>query len=131
MSKAINILVVDDEADFREIFSEIIRKMGYQAWVAENGAEALKVIREVKVDIALVDFRMPGMDGIKLLRQMKKESPGTEVILITGYESVNSVTEAGNQGAYAYITKPIDFEKLEALIRGIVQTRCQSPKDDC
>ena len=125
MSQVINILVVDDEADFREIFSEIIRKMGYQAWIAQNGIEALEVTQQIKVDIALVDFQMPGMDGIELLRRMKKESPSTEVILITGHESVNFVSEAVKQGAYDYIIKPANLEKLEALIRSIVQSRGQ------
>ncbi|HDI52110.1 response regulator [candidate division KSB1 bacterium] len=125
MSKVINILVVDDEADFRDIFSEILCQMGYRVVVAKDGAEAIELIKQVKIDIALVDFLMPEMDGVELLRRIKKQTPSTEVILVTGYESVNSVAEAVNQGAYDYITKPIDFGKLEAVIRTIVQSRCR------
>ncbi len=117
------VLIADDEEDFREIFSNIIEKMGYAVLTAQDGFGALELIDANPVDIALIDFKMPGMTGLELLREIKQRSPGTEVIVITGMGTIDSAVEAMKSGAYDYITKPVNFEELENILRRIVHTQ--------
>lgn len=119
----VNILVVDDEEDFRDIFSEIIKGLGYQAFTAKDGIAALKLLEKKEVDIAIIDFQMPVMNGMELLKAIKKNWPNIEVLFITGFGTVSSAVEAMKLGAYDYITKPLNLEEVENLIKRIVQTR--------
>lgn len=119
----VTVVIADDEEDFREIFSDIIEKMGYTVMTAEDGFGALELIDAHPVDIALIDFKMPGMTGLELLREIKQRSPNTEVIVITGMGTINSAVEAMKSGAYDYITKPVNFEELENILRRIVHTQ--------
>lgn len=123
MQGDINILVVDDEEDFRDLFSEIIQGLGYQPLTAKDGVDALEVLKKTEIDIAIVDLQMPRMNGIELLREIKKQDPNIEVLLITGFGTISSAVEAMKLGAYDYITKPVKLEEVENLIRRIVQTR--------
>ncbi len=119
----VTVLIADDEADFREIFSDIIAKMGYSVVTAKDGFSALEVVDTQPIDIALIDFKMPGMTGLELLREIKQKSAGTEVIVITGMGTIDSAVEAMKSGAYDYITKPVNFEELETILRRIVHTQ--------
>lgn len=119
----VNILVVDDEEDFRDIFSEIVKGLGYQAFTAKDGIAALKLLEKIQMDIAIIDYQMPAMDGMELLKAIKKNWPDVEVLFITGFGTVTSAVEAMKLGARDYITKPLNLEQVEKLIKGIVQTR--------
>ncbi|GBD93691.1 transcriptional regulatory protein ZraR [bacterium BMS3Abin05] len=123
MEDSVSILVADDEEDFRIIFSDILKKMGYQVRTVQNGLEAISVIENQPVDIALIDFKMPGMSGIELLKEIKLRTPQIEVIVITGMGTIDSAVEAMKSGAYDYITKPVNFEELESILRRIVHTQ--------
>ncbi|NOY79057.1 MAG: sigma-54-dependent Fis family transcriptional regulator [Calditrichaeota bacterium] len=123
MTDEVSILIADDEEDFRIIFSDIIQKMGYHVETAQNGQEALAVVERHPIDIALVDFKMPGMSGLELLKEIKSRKPQIEVILITGMGTIDSAVEAMKSGAYDYITKPVNFEELENVLRRIIQTQ--------
>jgi len=115
MEKA-RILVVDDEKDFNETVVKRLNRRGYQALTALSGPEALGILIQREFDVALLDIMMPGMDGIEVLREMKKRHPSMEVILLTGHASVESGVQGMSMGANAYLLKPVDFEELLAAI---------------
>jgi len=111
MSK--HVLVVDDEVGIRESLKLILEKEGYAVSTASNADEAFKQVRQGDIDLLITDIRMAGMDGVELLKLSKSISPYTEVIMITGYASVDSAVESMKEGAYDYITKP--FKKADIL----------------
>jgi two-component system, NtrC family, response regulator HydG len=107
------ILVVDDEIGIRQSLKKILEKEGFDVVTASNGDEAFKLIRGSDIDLLISDIRMAGMDGLELLKVCKSISPYTEVIMITGYASVDTAVDSMKQGAYDYITKP--FRKADIL----------------
>lgn len=107
------ILVVDDEIGIRQSLKKILEKEGFEVLTASNGDEAFKVIRSDTIDLLISDIRMAGMDGLELLKVCKSVSPYTEVIMITGYASVDTAVDSMKQGAYDYITKP--FKKADII----------------
>ena len=118
-----NILVVDDEKDFRNLLTEIISNSGYQIDSAPDGKTALEMVQKKDYDVALIDFIMPKMDGRDLMREIKRVNNETAVIFITGHGSLESAEDAIKQGAYDYITKPVQFEGLENLLKRLFETR--------
>ena len=109
-----HILVVDDEENLCRILSKILREEGYEVSVASSAEEALRVLSDESVDAVLTDIRMPGMDGLELLRRIKKEEPSPAVIMMTAYPSIDGVVQAMKAGAYDYIQKP--FENNEEVL---------------
>jgi len=107
------ILVVDDEIGIRQSLKKILEKEGFDVLTASNGEEAFKILRAGGIDLLITDIRMAGMDGMELLRVSKSLSQYTEVIMITGYASVDTAVDSMKQGAYDYITKP--FKKADIL----------------
>lgn len=108
-----NILIVDDEEDTLHLMSETLGKWGYNAVVARNGLEALEKFDQVPVDVVITDVRLPKMDGVTLLEQIKNRNLDTEVILFTGYPGVESAVDALKKGAYDYLIKPVDLTELK------------------
>ncbi len=108
-----SILVVDDEASVRTSLEKVLNKEGYITTTASSGHEAIKMLARTPVDIVLSDLKMPEGDGLELLRALKKNKSSTEVILITGYGTVEAAVEAMKEGAYDFITKP--FKKAVIL----------------
>jgi len=111
------ILIVEDEAIMRESLRDWLTDGGYQVETAEDGEEALKTIAEQDFDIAILDLRLPGKDGIEVLREAKEKSPQLKGIIITAYPSVSTAVEAMREGAVDYLPKPFDLNELEKLIR--------------
>lgn len=111
------ILVVDDEKNTREGLKPVLTAMDYDVLLAENGKEALEMIKTQKPDIALVDLRMPEMDGMTLLHQIKNQYPDILIIILTAYGTVESAVQAMKAGAYYYLTKPINFDELELILK--------------
>jgi len=114
------ILIVDDEPLIRESLYEILRIDGYSVQMAQSGEEALELLQRAPVHIVVTDFKLPQMNGIELLDIIKKDYSKAEVILITGYGSIETAVEAMKKGAYDYITKPINDEEIKVLISKIV-----------
>jgi len=110
------ILVVDDEADFRELMVKRLSRKGYGVSGAATGEEALALVQDRIFDVALVDLKMPGMDGLALLGHLRAVSPETEVIILTGHGTTETAVEAMKMGAYDYLTKPVDLQELQVLI---------------
>jgi two-component system, NtrC family, response regulator AtoC len=115
------ILVIDDEAPNREALSLLLSQEGYRVRSAESGEEGLELLRENPFEIIITDLFLPGVSGIDILKKVKEESPYTNVILITGNASAETAVEAMKEGAYDYITKPFNFEKLKVLVAKAVE----------
>ena len=122
MSRKTNILVVEDDAAMRQSCAKVFRLKGYDVTEASSAEEALDQIREQRdIDVVLTDLKMPGMDGVALLREIKLLDPRIEVVLMTGYGSIKNAIEAMKHGAADYITKPFDTNELLMTVSKIVQ----------
>jgi len=114
------ILVVDDEKDFVEMLSLRLEETGEKVSVAYDGQECLEILaqKSSKIDVVILDIRMPGMDGIDVLREIKKRFPLIEVIMLTGHGTTESAVEGMKLGAFDYLLKPADFEDLSKKLEG-------------
>ena len=111
MKKGI-ILVIDDEDIVRTSCSRTLTPGGYEVKLARDGQEGLRILSEDKVDLVLTDLKMPDMDGIEVLRKIKKEWQEFEVIIITGYQTVDTAVKSIKLGAFDYIEKPFTPDAL-------------------
>ncbi len=111
-----SILLVDDEEGIRKVLSIALADMGYQVHTAENGVEALRIFDDERPAIVMTDIKMPEMDGIELLRHLKKVSPDTEVIMITGHGDMDLAIKSVKYEATDFVTKPINDEILEIAL---------------
>jgi DNA-binding NtrC family response regulator len=107
-----NVLFVDDETDFLKTLLKRMSKRGIDVRGAGSGEEGLAMMRESTSDIIVLDVRMPGMDGIEMLREIKKQWPLTEVIMLTGHASLEAAREGMELGAFDYLMKPVDIDEL-------------------
>lgn len=110
------ILVVDDEVDTCKNLSDILTDLGYHVDTAYDGPSALEKVRKKAYDVALLDFKMPGMDGLTLYREIKKLRADTVAIVVTAYAGGNTTSEALAAGAWQVLPKPVDFPKLLGLV---------------
>jgi len=111
------LLFIDDEESVRKVFSISLRKEGYEVLTAENGEKGLEVFMQENPPIALVDIKMPGMDGIEVLRRIKEINPDAEVIIITGHGDMDSAIEALKLDASDFLTKPVSDEALSVALK--------------
>ena len=107
-----NILLVDDEKDFVEMLALRLSDEGHRVRSAFSGQEALQALSEAENDVVILDIKMPGMDGIETLKEIKNRFPISEVILLTGHGSIDTAVEGMKAGAFDYLLKPTDFEEL-------------------
>ena len=110
--KEFRVLVVDDEDDFREIFIKRLKKRELNVTGAESGEKALQILDKQLFDVVILDVKMPGMDGVETLREMKRMRPLMEVIMLTGHSTVESAIDGMKLGAFDYIMKPADLDEL-------------------
>ena len=108
----LNILLVDDEKDFSEMLSFRLEEKGHRVKMAFSGKEALDALAENQTDVVIMDIRMPELDGIATLKEVKSRHPIVEVILLTGFGAVDTAVEGMKAGAYDYLVKPPDHEEL-------------------
>ncbi|MHC4107018.1 MAG: sigma-54-dependent transcriptional regulator [Planctomycetota bacterium] len=118
-----SILVVDDEFSVRDSLYNWFRKDGFDVVAAGNATEALRDMQDHHFDVALVDIKMPGMDGMELQERIQSIDPHTAVIMITAFASVETAVQALKQGAFDYVTKPIDPDELSHLVRRALDQR--------
>ena len=123
MRPELNIMVVDDELIVRESLKGWLEKFGYGVDTAEDALDALEKLERESYDFLLVDIKMPGMDGVELLKKVKEDQPDVIVVMITAHGSIESAIEAMKAGASDYLMKPFDPEGLELLIEKLVQTK--------
>jgi DNA-binding NtrC family response regulator len=117
MNNQISVLIVDDDSAFRTILSLELRRAGFDVTTAACGEEALTILGEQMFDVALLDLKMPGMDGIAVLNEIKARSLPMEVVVLTGHGTVENAVTAMKMGAYDYLTKPCQLDEVEAAIR--------------
>ncbi len=117
------ILVVDDEEGARELFYTILSDEGYDVTLANNGEEALSLFKSDAFDLVISDIKMPVMDGLQLLQEIRKTGSKTDVIMVTAYGEVESYLKAMSLGAAEYINKPIRIKELKRIVHKVVTER--------
>lgn len=120
-SQDLHILVVDDERDIRDGSERILARQGYQVTKATNGEEALQRVEETPFAIVLLDLKMPGMDGLEVLRRIRESHPETLIIVITGYATIETAIEAMKRGAYDFMPKPFKPDQLRIVVDRAVE----------
>jgi DNA-binding NtrC family response regulator len=123
-----SILIVEDDYNIRQTLSTILQQKGYKTDTAKNGQEAIQKSKTKFFNLALLDIKLPDMEGTKLLTTMHKSLPKMMKIMVTGYPSLKNATEALNLGADAYIIKPVKPEKLLALIEEKLEEQREAEK---
>lgn len=119
----VSVLVIDDDESIRLGCTESLELEGYAVQSAKNGRAGLELVREVAFDVILVDLKMPEIGGMEVLRRLRQEAPDTQVIMITGYATIESAVEAIREGAYEYLTKPFSADMLNAVVKRAIERR--------
>lgn len=117
------ILVVDDNKETCDALTEIFAEEGYQTFSVLSGQLALDTVKKRKPGLVLLDIKMPRMDGMEVLKRIKKIDKDVAVVMITGYGALDTAKEAMRLGAYDYVTKPLDLDFIKAVVRGGLSER--------
>ena len=125
MSEKIKILIVDDEEAYVISMAKRLEIRGFEVRTATRGAEAVEAARREQFDLALLDLKMPGMDGKEVLEILKKEDRYIEVVILTGHGSVDSAVDCTKLGAFGYLPKPYELEKLLDTLRQAYQAKME------
>jgi len=123
MPNKIKLLIIDDEVKFLDSIAKRLELRDFDVTKAVNGQEAIEAAHEGKFDLALLDLKMPGMDGQQVLEILKKEHKYLEVIILTGHGSVNSAVECTKLGAFSYLPKPYEFDSLLDTLKEAYEAR--------
>lgn len=107
-----NILLIDDETDYLIPLAKRMRKRDFNVITANNGYDALELLKVEKIDSVVLDIKMPGMEGHQVLKEIKRQFPMIEVVMLTGHADLDMALEVMELGAFDYLTKPIDFDEL-------------------
>ena len=118
-----SLLIVDDDEVMRETLSDVLRKKGYEVFVASSGNDALSAIRKNIIDLIVLDMRLPDLDGLEVLKRVKEFDTEILVIMMTAYSDVQTAVSAMKSGAYHYINKPFELEELKLLIEKGLETK--------
>ena len=121
MGKRSKILIVDDDENIRNTMKAILEDEGYLVDTAASGGEAIQKTQKTTYNIALLDIRLPDMEGVELLKLIKEGVPRTRKIMVTGYPSMQNAIAALNKNADAYLIKPVDIENLLATVKNQLQ----------
>ena len=125
MSEKIKLLIVDDEEAYVESMAKRLEIRGFEVRTATRGDEAVEAARRELFDLALLDLKMPGMDGKEVLETLKKEDRYIEVVILTGHGSVDSAVDCTKLGAFGYLPKPYELEKLLDTLRQAYQAKME------
>ncbi|MBM7095560.1 MULTISPECIES: response regulator [Alteribacter] len=111
------LLIVDDQYGIRVLLHEVFEKDGFDTYDASNGKQALSIVRDKNPDLVLLDMKIPGMDGLEILREMKKMGVETNVIMMTAYGELEMINEAKKLGALAHFAKPFDIDEVREKVK--------------
>jgi two-component system response regulator (stage 0 sporulation protein F) len=126
MIPVIKILIIDDQIGIRILLNEVFQQAGYESYCAENGQEALALFAKHQPDIILLDMKIPGMDGLDILAQIRKADPELPVFMMTAYGELDLIKQANLLGATRHFTKPFDIDELLQAVKEIFITRFSS-----
>lgn len=118
-----SILIVDDEKVQRDSLQGFLKKLGYQVFGAESGTLALEILQNNSIDLILSDYKMPGMTGFELLQEVQKINPTVMMVLITAFGTIEDAVAAMKKGAFDYLTKPIDLDELDLIVKRALNYR--------
>jgi len=121
----IKILIIDDERPIRETLEMFLREKGYEVLTSEDGEDGLKAVQSERPEIVILDIRLPGMDGLEVLRRIKEKQEDIHVIMMTAYHDMETTDQAMKLGAYEYIHKPLDVDEFEMAIEKVVSNLFQ------
>lgn len=110
------VLIVDDQYGIRVLLNEVLEKEGYEVYQAPNGPIALEIVKNQKPDLVLLDMKIPGMDGLEILRHIRFVEPKLKVIMMTAYGELDLIKEAMALGALTHFTKPFDIDELRKTV---------------
>lgn len=116
MGRRQSILLIDDDREYCRAMRKLFEKRGYEIYLALDGQEALEAMSDQMVDLILSDLRMPGIDGIELMEEIRRRKIKVPVIFVTGYGEVESYMDLMNMGAFDYLNKPIDPKELFRVV---------------
>lgn len=128
MDEHSRILVIDDEESIRKVLATVLKEEGYVVNTAENGKEAIRKSNAKFYNLALIDIRLPDMDGTKLLTALKETTPKMVKIIVTGYPTLQNAVEAVNRGADAYVLKPFKMENVLKTIKEQLKKQQEAKK---
>ncbi|MEB8717713.1 sporulation initiation phosphotransferase Spo0F [Bacillus cereus] len=111
------ILIVDDQYEIRVLLHEVFQKEGYQTFQAANGFQALDIVKKDNPDLVVLDMKIPGMDGIEILKHVKEIDESIKVILMTAYGELDMIQEAKDLGALMHFAKPFDIDEIRQAVR--------------
>ena len=117
------LLIVDDEKNIREGLAAALELDGYEVVVAADGDEGWSRFQKGDIDLVVTDLRMPGISGEELLKRIGAETPGVPVLVLTGHGTVENAVEAMRNGAYDFLTKPVNLDRLSLLVKRALQNR--------
>lgn len=110
------LLIVDDQHGIRILLTEVFKTEGYTTFQASNGKLALEIVRGESPDLVLLDMKIPGMDGLDILKHIKNINPSIKVIMMTAYGELDMIKETTNHGALRHFTKPFDIDELRMAV---------------
>jgi DNA-binding NtrC family response regulator len=119
------VLVIDDDPQLLDLACFHLRRDDYEVVTAQTASEGLRLVAAEPFALALTDLYLPDLSGIELVKELKRVSPSTEIIMITGYSSVEAAIEATKAGAFFFIEKPLEFDRLAILLEKALQHRAQ------
>lgn len=128
--KGSKILLVDDEAVFTANMSKLLTSRGYRVTAVNSGDAAIQKLEHEDFDVVVLDLKMPGMDGITTLKEIKKLDLFTQTLILTGHGSIDTALEAVKLGAYDYLTKPCEIDELVQKIEGAWQKKDHGVKEE-
>ena len=126
-----SILLVDDDIEYLKSMKKFLERSGYAATIVADGLEALEAIDEKMFDLILSDFRMPSLDGMELMKEIRRKKLDMPVVFITGYGEVESYMDLMNLGAFDYLNKPVDMNEILRIVRRVFETTSEGCRLPC
>ncbi len=130
MNPNARILLVDDDSAFRHVMASELRRLGHEVTAAGTGEEAVRISAELEPEVILLDLRLPGMDGLEVLKAIRERNPSIEIVMLTGHGSIDTAIESIRMGAFDYVVKPCPLDELQVRIQRALERRSLRQRAD-